>query len=286
MKKIYLMILFSIICSVCYSQESSKFDITTPFKLWLLKNEAKAMSELGQDNILLKDNSTPFVILPEISISHKKAEEELWSIHRNLYSFLNEVQKIYDLAKRFGNGKLAVTLKQARPEIWGYSAIKITGFSLPKTLINVTRNSFFNSLFIAIGLDIKRDIDLSNRLKIAIRQLKDEEFRLTKEYMSFFKALYPSERSIVHLEQFIDQGTKKQFAPGLSEIINSAKQMVPELVTSNKTMINTNSMNTEDEDDPLSELESLSDSKAEEESKPITELEAADPEASNIYDIW
>ena len=187
MKKYYLAILFTFICSFGYSQTSVSYDITTPFKLWLLKNEAKAMSELGQDSMLLDESSTPFVIIPQTSFVSKRAEEELWSIHRNIYTFLNEVQKIYELAKLFGNGKLAVTLKQARPEIWGYSALYIPCFSLPKSLINSTRTAFFNSLFIAIGLDLKRDKDLSARLKAAIRQLKDEEFRLTKDYISTFK---------------------------------------------------------------------------------------------------
>ena len=278
------MILFTFICSINYAQTSANYDITTPFKLWLLKNEAKAMSELGQDNILLNDNSTPFAILPGISFVPKRAEEDLWSIHRNIYTFLNEVQKIYELAKRFGNGKLAVTLKQARPEIWGYSALYIPCFSLPKIVINSTRSAFFSSLFIAIGLDLKRDKDLSGRLKAAIRQLKDEEYRLTKEYISTFKALYPSERSVVHLEKFLEQGVQKQFATGLTEIINSAKQMVPELKTNSKTVINTDSA--DEEDDLLSELESLSDTKAEEESKPVEKMEAPDPDSANIYDIW
>ena len=284
MKKYYLMILFTFICSISYSQTSTNYDITTPFKLWLLNNEAKAMSELGQDNMLLNDSSTPFVILPGISFVPKKAEEDLWSIHRNIYTFLNEVQKIYELAKHFGNGKLAVTLKQARPEIWGYSALPFTGFSLPKSVMNSTRTAFFNSLFITIGLDIKRDKDLSLRLKTAIRQLKDEEYRLTKDYISIFKALYPSERSVVHLEQFLEQGVQKQFATGLTEIIKSAQQMVPELKTTSKTVIKAES--TEEEDDLLSELESLSDTKAEEEAKPITNMEAPDPGSANIYDIW
>ena len=285
MKKGLIILFFSLICSISYSQETANYDITTPFKIWLLNNEGKAMSELGRDETLINKSSNPFSILPGMSFNPKKAEEELWGIHRNIYSFLDEIQKIYDLAKRFGNGKLAVTLKQARPEIWGYSAIFIQGFSLPKTIINSTRTAFFNSLFITIGLDMKRDKDLSARLKSAIRSLKDEEYRLTKEYISAFKALYPSDRTIVQLEQFLDQGTKKQFATGLSEIINSAKQMIPEFTTTNKTVINTSDTDI-DEDDPLSELESLSDSKAEEESKPIEQMEAPDPESSNIYDIF
>ena len=85
MKKYFIAILFTFICSISFSQTSGNYDITTPFKLWILKNEAKAMSELGQDNMLLDDSSTPFVILPKISFIPKKAEEDLWSIHRNIY---------------------------------------------------------------------------------------------------------------------------------------------------------------------------------------------------------
>ena len=60
--------------------------------------------------------------------------------------------------------------------------------------------------------------------------------------------------------------------------------MVPELKTSSKTVIKAES--TDEEDDLLSELESLSDTKAEEEAKPITQMESPDPDSANIYDIW
>ena len=42
----------------------------------------------------------------------------------------------------------------------------------------------------------------------------------------------------------------------------------------------------DEEDDLLSELESLSDTKAEEESKPVEKMESPDPDSANIYDIW
>ncbi len=282
MKKYLFTVIFSLILSTCYSQQDTNYyDITSPFKLWLLRNEAKAMSNLGCDSMIIEKSSTPFSILVPVKSMPQKAEEDLWSIHRNIYSFLNEAQKIYDLAKQFGNGKLAIMIKKARPEVWIYSGFFISGFSIPQTVIRETRKSFLNSLFIAIGLNPKRDADLSNRLKIAIRSLKDEEFRLMKEYISAFKALYPTERSIANLEQFIEQGPRKPFATGLTEIINS----VQEYSIEQKINVVSESSH-EEEEDPLAELESLSDSSVEEESKPLAEMEQPNPEEPNIYDIW
>lgn len=274
MKKIYLALFLLFFATNAYSQEIDSLDITTPFKLWLLNNEAKAMAELGRDDMLIIKSSTPFSILSGVSFVPKRAEEQLWEVHRNIYSFLNEVQKIYDLAKHFGNGKFAITIKKARPEIWGYSPLAFIGFSLPKAIFNETRKAYLNSLFIVIGLDTTRDKDLSNRLKMAIKSLKDEEYRLAKDYISTFKALYPSERTIVRLEQFLDQGTSKPFATGLTEIIDSVKYLA------------TNRESNSSNETSLDELDSLTESAAEEQSKPVSKMEAPDPNASNIYDIW
>ena len=276
MKKYSLLFIFFLIASNCYSQESNSYDITTPFKLWLLNNESKAMSELGRDEAILTKSSTPFTILPGMNYIPKRAEDELWTKHRRIYSFINEVQKIYDLAKQFGNGKFAVTIKQARPEIWGYAHLSFVGYGLPKTIINETRRAFLNSLFIAMGLNPQRDQNLSERLKKAIAELKDEDYRLTKEYISFFRALYPSEKTIVQLQNFLEQGVKKQFATGLSEIIASAKEL-DRISNFNQPL---------SKDDPLAELEALSYSEVEEQEKPVSQLEPPDPEEATMYDIW
>ena len=276
MKKYCLFFIFFLMASSCYSDDSNNFDISTPFKIWLLNNESKAMSELGRDEVVLTKSSTPFSVLPGMVIVPKRAEDELWAVHRRIYTFINEVQKIYDLAKAFGNGKFSVTIKQARPELWGYAHLSFVGFALPKVIFNETRRTFLNSLFAAIGLNPQRDQNLSERLKKVIADLKDEEYRLTKEYISTYRALYPSEKTIVLLQNFLEQGVKKPFATGLSEIIKSAKDL-EKISTTNVPLSS---------DDPLAELESLSYSEVEEQEKPVSQLEEPDPDAAGIYDIW
>lgn len=272
MKKNYFALTLVFISSIGFAQEASSFDITSPLTLWLLNNEAKAMTELGRDEILLSKSSMPFSILPNFNPAPVAAESKLWEVHRNIYTFLDEVQAIYDLSKRFGNGKFSVNLKRARPETWAYSAVAINGFTFPRSFINETRKAYLDSLFVSIGLDTNRDKDLSNRLKAAIRSLTDEEFRLAKEYISAFKALYPRERSVVALENFLNQGTRKQFATGLIEIIKSLESLAS--ADSNSSI------------DSLDGLEALTQSKGEEEAKPVSQMEAPDPDAQGLYDIW
>ena len=270
MKKIIVLFIFSLIASVTYSQEINDSDITTSFKKWLLTNEAKAMSELGLAEEINSKFSTPFVIMPQKEIIPQKAEEKLWDTHRKIYRFLNEVQNIYNLAKHFGNGKFAVTIKKARPEVWGYSSFYFIGFTLPRTVISESRKVFLNNLFSTIGVDSKRDANLSDRLKKTIRNIKDNEFRMLREYIATYKALYPKDNSVLKLEQFLTEGTQKQFAGSLTEILKSANNNSSESVS----------------EDSLSELDSLTDSKAEEETKPISQMEAPDPYEVEVYDIW
>ncbi len=275
MRKYCLLICFVLLCSISYSQEIDSYDIITPLKLWLLNNEAKAMSELGCDGMIISKNSTPLSILPKIPFTEKKAEEELWTMHRKLYSFLNDTQKIYDLSKRYANGKFAVAIKQARPEVWGYSPFVFTGFGLPKIISTETRKNFLKSLAVVIGLDIKRDADLSARLRELIRSLKDEEYRFLREYMSMFKALYPSEKSVAQLEAFLNQGPKKPFGNGLSEVVDAVKDAFSE----SESELDTS-------EDSLEELDSLADSETETKQKEVEQMEAPDPDAANMYDIW
>ncbi len=270
MKKIIILFIFFLIASVSYSEEINESDITTSFKTWLLSNEAKAMSELGLAEEINTKYSTPFIIMPKKEIIPQKAEEKLWDTHRKIYQFLNEVQSIYNLAKHFGNGKFAVIIKKARPEVWGYSSFYFIGFCLPRSVISESRKVFLNNLFSTIGVDSKRDVNLSDRLKKTIRNMKDNEFRMLREYISIYKALYPRDNSVSKLEQFLTQGTQKQFANSLTEILKSANSNSSESLS----------------EDSLSELDSLTDSKAEEEAKPISQMEAADPYEVEVYDIW
>lgn len=273
MKKNFLFImLFSLIASNIYAQDNTSFDITSPFKLWLLNNEAKAMSEMGCDDKIITRSSTPFSLLPTLSFVPKRAEEELWKLHRRFYAFFNEVQKIYNLSKLFGNGKLAVIIKKARPEVWSFSPFNFVGFVLPKTIYSETRNAFLDALRVSIGLDENRDKDLSDRLKTLKNSFKDEEYRMLKEYIAIFKALYPTDKSIVQLELFLNQGTQKRFATGLVDVINAMKNP--------KDTVN------EDGVDSLSELETLTENSTKENSKPVLMMEETDRESADIYNIW
>lgn len=277
-KCLALLFAFGLILSNCSAQNYISFDITSPLKLWLLSNEAKAMQEIGLDSALLTHCSSPFAMLPPTKGFAVKAEEKLWEIHRKLYSFMDEVQNIYDLAKHFGSGKFSVSLKQTRPEIWGYSALSFCGFRLPKMVYNETRKGYLDALFIAIGLEVRRDKDLSLRLKVAIKSLRDEEYRLFREYLSAFKSLYPNERSAVQLETFLVQGVTKPFAPGLSDVIKSAESLKAEVFAPNEILKT-------DDDDPLAELEALTQSSVEEENQTLSTMETPDQDAVDMYDL-
>ena len=142
MKKICFSLLLALVSSFGYAQDSVSFDITTPLKLWLLNNEAKAMQEISLDTTLLNRSSTLFSMLPTKNTVPARAEEKLWQIHRKIYTFIDEVQNIYDLAKHFGSGKFSVSIKQARPEIWCYTAFVTPGFTFPKVFYNKTRKGY------------------------------------------------------------------------------------------------------------------------------------------------
>ena len=281
MKKICFSLLLALVSSFGYAQDSVSFDITTPLKLWLLNNEAKAMEEISLDTTLLNRSSTLFSMLPTKNTVPARAEEKLWQIHRKIYTFIDEVQNIYDLAKHFGSGKFSVSIKQARPEIWCYTAFVTPGFTFPKVFYNKTRKGYLESLFIVMGLEISRDRDLSSRLKVAIKTLKDEEYRLFREYLNSFKALYPNERSVVQLDVFLTQGTAKPFGAGISEIIKSADALQKDVYSPQKAL-NSNNVDT---DDPLAELESLTKSAVEEGSKPLSSMEAPDKDTIEMYDL-
>ena len=274
MKKYLLLFTFFITANL-NAQPQNNFDLTSPFKLWLLNNEAKAMTELGQDEMIYRETSLPFAILPQNQEGGAiKSEEKLWETHRNIYRLIDELQNIYDLYKRFGDGKFAVMLKQSRPEQAGLYPLSLTAFSLPTHIRTELRRIYLQALFATIKLDPKRHCDLSSRIRNAIKSVSDEDYRLTREYFTAFKALYPTDRTIPQLESFIEQGLRKQFGQGLAEIIKSNSDLVLQSVT------NTN------QDDPLAELQELSETSSETEAKPLSQMEAPDPDSKDLYNIW
>lgn len=301
MKKIFLL-LSLLFAGPVYAQTLAN-DITSPFKLWLLNNEARALSSLSSDEMLISKTSLPFSFMPPAAPAAAKPEEKLWSIHRKFYVLLDEVQGTYTLARQFGNGKFSVVLKQARPETW--SAMPLVQFcpELVNRLSTELRRAFHQTLLKALNLDPQRDADLTTRLNRAIKKLSDEEFRLLNDYFASFAALFPSDGSIRVLRGFIETGSKKPFGTGIKELFRPVGSQPAETqgtATAAPAVI--------ESDDPLAELEKLaqfdsgeistlsepaSDSENLEENPDVppvktqpTELEPPPPGTDDLFKIW
>ena len=246
MKRIILPLF--LLFATCVTAQERVNDISSPFKLWLLNNEARAFSSLSSDEMLISKVSAPFSLMPPGQSGGIKAEERLWQIHRKIYIFLDEVQNIYTIARQFGNGRLAIVFKQARPEIW--SALPLISFkpALLPALSQDLRRVFHQTMLNSLNLKPDRDADLSARLTKAVKRLSDEEFRLLNDYFAAFAALYPSDGSIKVLRGFIETGSRKAFATGLSELLKPAAATVSSMA---------GAASTPEADDPLAELERL-----------------------------
>jgi len=302
MKKIFL--LLSLLVAGPIHAQAQANNITSPFKLWLLNNEARALSSLSSDEMLISKTSLPFSFMPPSSPASARPEEKLWAIHRKFYVLLDEVQGIYTLARQFGNGKFSVVLKQARPEIWATLPLVQFCPELINRLSPDLRRSFHQTLLKALNLDPQRDADLTTRLNRAIKKLSDEEFRLLNDYFVSFAALFPSDGSIKVLRGFIETGSKKPFGTGIKELFRPVGSQPAE--TQGTTAAAAPAIL--ESDDPLAELERLaqfdsgeistlsepaSESENLEENSdgtPVktqpTELEPPPPGTDDLFKIW
>jgi hypothetical protein len=216
-----LMFLFWASVAVTASGQSM-FDITTPFKLWLLNNEARALSSLSFDGQIIKQLSTPFSIMPSTVGAEAEAVEGLWELHRKYYIFLDEIQSIYTKLKRFESGKLAVLVKRARPELWC-----LAGFENFEVLINTglhlnVRDIWHSALMDSLGLT-EQDKDLNRQLLRSINKISSGELRLLEQYFAAFSALYPTNDKIKILSAFVTQGSRSQ--PGLGVYVKDILQL-------------------------------------------------------------
>jgi hypothetical protein len=232
------------------AQNDKPFDITSRLKLWLLNNEARAMSSLKADALFADRVNSPFAFMPFDSAPSAMAEERLWAIHYKLYIMLDEIQAIYSSAKTYGSGRFGILFKQHRPEIWAVLPLQAT---LPG-LVSITaveyRKAFHAALLKVLNLDAGRDADLSARLQRAVKRLSDEEFRLFDDYLNTFTALYPSDPTARIIAAFIESGSKKQFAAALKDFL------APVFTAPVFAEINISAAPVEP-DDPLAELEKL-----------------------------
>ncbi len=301
MKKIFLLLAL-LVTGPAYAQARAN-DITSPFKLWLLNNEARALSSLSSDEMLISKTSQPFSFMPPAAAVAARPEEKLWSMHRKFYILLDEVQGTYTLARQFGNGRFSVVLKQARPETWSVLPLMQFCPELVDRLAPELRRAFHQTLLKALSLDPQRDAELTTRLNRAVKKLSDEEFRLLNDYFASFAALFPADGSIKVLRGFIETGSKKPFGTGIKELFRPVGQ--PAETQGTVTDVAATAVVS---DDPLAELERLaqfdsgeistladpaSDSQNLEENpdgtpaqNQPTELEPPPPGTDDLFKIW
>ncbi|NCB39877.1 MAG: hypothetical protein EOM80_14020 [Erysipelotrichia bacterium] len=251
MKRALLVALF-VISTCSLSSQTHNFDITSPFKLWLLNNEARVFSSLSSDELLISRVSMPLSFMPLLQKPVANAEEKLWETHRKFYVLLDEAQRVYSVARRFGNGRFAIVLKQARPETWSILPFQIIKPALPFTFAGEYRKAFHNTLLKALKLDAEQDLDLSECLARSLKKLSDEEYRLLNDYLNTFVALFPAEKSATMLKAFISDGSKKKFATGIQDFL---KPSFSQPVVANEKQKPAPEKTFED---PLAELEKLS----------------------------
>lgn len=249
MKKICLLILFS---SLTMAVSANDFSLASRFKFWLLNNEARMLSTISFDSEIAAQILLPMAIIPPHSTAHQSPVENILVVHRKFYQLLDEIDQIYSLAIRFGNGRFSIVMKQARPEIWGVIAFDQGMYGLQRKLSGAYRRIFYDTLIKALDLNVQRDKDLSARLNKALKKLSDEETRLFYAYLDTFSALYPSDRSGRMVRTFIESGSRRQFAMGISRLLEAEIASSELLVkTENEDAIEVSL------DDPLAELEKL-----------------------------
>ncbi len=186
------------------------FDITSPFKLWLLNNEARVLTSLNFDANVIEQLSSPFSIMPDTKESLSNASEDLWNLHRKYYKFLDNIQGIYTKVKRFETGKLSILLKRARPEIWCFSGLETFEIILKTGVTLNIREAWHQTMLQALDINPVTDKDLNNKLANTLSQLTGTEKRILSEYFATFAALYPTNIKIRQLDAFIKAGSRSQ----------------------------------------------------------------------------
>ena len=278
MKKIIVSLFISLICATSAAYAQTNFDIISPFKIWLLNNEATVMKTMSADTQLCSSLMQPFAFMQAIPPQTNGSEEELWSMHRKFYILLDEIQNIYVIAKRYGSGKFAIILKQARPEYWGLSAFNIYP-SILRPIMDNSKNEWRKTLLVALELNSVRDANLGERLKFALSKLSKDEIRIFNLYLNDFSALYPSNNTGRIISSFMEQGSKTSFGAGVTEIL---KFCDPNAETSLATFDG----NIEDTLEQLEELAGLNSTEQPDTPNTTTFTEEPDENSVDDFNIW
>ncbi|MGM0598406.1 MAG: hypothetical protein ACQETH_01195 [Candidatus Rifleibacteriota bacterium] len=306
--KISLTLSILAFCFIPAKVLSQDYSMTSRFRFWLLNNEARALSALSFDQLLSSRIQAPLAILPPQQASAIPAAEDIWTMHRKFYVLLEELDHVFNAAIRFGNGRFTITVKKARPEIWGILAFHTYSPWVLNDLYSLMRRSFYNDLIAALNLDPTKDVNLSTRLANSLSKLNERDVRLFNQYLNTFSALYPSDNTAKLIKTLLQRNFNNSIGQGLTQLLR------PEFVKleAQETLDISNEAD-EEIKDPLAELEQLAemedfatDSNIQPVRRPTAEdypapentdkeasedekseaLEESDPEAIEMFNIW
>ena len=297
-----------VFCFIPAEGFSQDYSMTGRFRFWLLNNEARAFSALSFDQRLSARVQSPLAISPPQPASVIPAAEDIWTMHRKFYVFLEDIDHVFNAAIRFGNGRFTITVKRARPEIWGLIAFHNHMPWVLNDLYFLIRKSFHADLIAALGLEPTKDIDLSERLDNSLAKLNERDVRFFNRYLNTFSALYPSDNTVKLIRTLLRKNLNNSIGRGLTQLLK------PEFVNLGPQESLTGlSQTAEQIKDPLAELEQLAemeDYTTESNIRPIRRptaedypdpenaspetpennepetLEKPDPEAVEMFNIW
>jgi hypothetical protein len=287
-KRILLFVLVAgLFCQVGFAQSTN---MTERLKFWLLNNEARALSSISFDRQIISNFNDVFSFSPGADVQPIEATSKLWSTHRKIYFLLDEVQHCFTIATRFGNGRLAVAVRKARPEIWSVAAFNYAFPGLYSVMAQNLRIVFYSDLLKTLELEPKFDRNLAARIRKAKNKLSDEEFRLFNSYIEAFSALFPGDRSAQMISLFLQESERERFAPGVTQLLK------PEMLSVYGSAPPGESPETKSETH-LAELEKLTEmteilgesekqigSEGEQLQPDI--LEPSEPGVENLFNIW
>lgn len=216
MKRLFTIVIFTICLQPLSAQQ---FSLTSRFKFWLLNNEARMLSVISFDRQITSKIEKPFALLPRYHDNINISVERILGLNRKFYAFLDEIDHAYQLALRFGNGRLAVLLKKARPAAWSLLPFTQTCPWLGKHLQETYRKAFYATFIKSLGLNQEQDKNVSARLQKATNKLSTEEARLLNSYLNNFSALFPGDQSPKMIWAFVESAGKQNFARGIAWLL-------------------------------------------------------------------
>ena len=191
-------------------------EVTAPFHLWLLNNEARIFATLGNDRRLIERMNMPVPMLPGLPMPSPRVEEKLYKIHLGLFRLFPEFNAIFGLARNYGSGQFARVFERARPGRPALSGIRGLPAWPLQAIAPLLDKQFQESFFAAQGISKERDVDLGQRLASTLESLNDGDRRLLGAYLETFLALYPTNQPTRILAGMVRNGVNKEFAKGLA----------------------------------------------------------------------